>query len=318
VSVERYGITIPFDELPLGEQLALLRELEALGYTDFWSSEAASADAFTPLAAAAALTSNVRLGTAIAPVFTRGPATLAMSAASLAELAPGRFVLGLGASSPAIVVQWNGMRFERPLARVRDTVRFLRRALTGERVSERYDTFEIDGFRLERVPDVPPPILLAALRPPMLELAAEEADGAIAVWLSAEDAAKVAPYLEGKELVARLLVCPNNDADAVRAAARRAIAGYLNVPAYAEYHRWLGRGEALAPMWEAWSRGDRRSAAELVPDEVVDELVVHGTPDQCRAHIDRYVANGVTCPVVAVQPWGTDPVEAARSLALRH
>jgi probable F420-dependent oxidoreductase len=311
----RYGITIPFDGIPLDDQLPWFSELEELGYTDLWSSEAASADAFTPLAVASVLAPNAALGTAIVPVFTRGLATLAMSTASLAELAPGRFTLGLGVSSPMIVEQWNGLPFDRPLARMRDTVRFLRRSLAGERVSEEFETFTVRGFRLERVPEQPPPILLAALRPPMLKLAGEEGDGAIAVWLSADDVATIAPFVAGKELVARILVCPSEDEETVRRLGKAAVAMYLNVPAYAAYHRWLGRGDRLEPMWEAWSAGYRTRAIELVPDSVVDELIVHGSPERCRAHVQRYVDNGVTCPVLAIQPYGIDPMDGVRLLA---
>lgn len=318
-SPRRYGITIPLDNIPLDDQREWLADLPELGYTDLWSSEAASADAFSPLAVASVLAPRARLGTAIVSVFTRGAATLAMTAASLAELASGRFVLGLGVSSPVIVEQWNGLHFDRPLARMRDTVRFLRLAFAGERVSEDFETFTIKGFRLERVPRVAPPILIAALRPPMLELAGEQADGAIAVWLSADDVRQVVPYLSGpagqKELVARILVCPSEDATTVRRLGRQAVATYLNIPAYAGYHRWLGRGELLEPMWAAWEAGDRKRAAELVPDAVVDELIVHGSPQHCREQIQRYVDNGVTCPVLAVQPYGVDPFEATRLLA---
>src|SRR5512138_3948331 len=110
--MQRYGMTIPFDGVPLHDQRDWIVELADLGYTDVWSSEANGADAFTPLALAAAWAPSLRLGTAIVPAFTRGPALIAMSAASLASLAPGRFVLGLGASSPAIVREWNGIAFD--------------------------------------------------------------------------------------------------------------------------------------------------------------------------------------------------------------
>ncbi len=308
-------MTVPLDGVSLGDQRAWLGELEALGYTDLWSSEAASADAFTPLALAAEHTERARLGAAIAPVFTRGPATLAISAASLAELAPGRFVLGLGASSPVIVEDWNAQAYQRPLARVRDTVRFLRRALAGERVTEQYDTFSVRRFRLDRVPREPVPIMVAALRPMMLDLAAAEADGAIAVFLSAGDAKRVSSRLDGKELIARILVFPEDDVTTLRQYARPHLAAYLCAPAYAAYHRWLGRAEALDDMWRAWDAGDRSAAARAVPDAVIDELIVWGSASDCKAKIRDYVDNGVTCPVIAVQPWGVDGQLAARDLA---
>src|SRR5438093_13563484 len=109
--MHRYGMTIPFDGVPLGEQRGLFEELVDLGYTDVWSSETDGADAFTPLALASVWAPSLRLGTAIVPVYTRGPATLAQSAASLAAVAPGRFALGVGSSSDVIVQRWNGIPF---------------------------------------------------------------------------------------------------------------------------------------------------------------------------------------------------------------
>jgi probable F420-dependent oxidoreductase len=187
----RWAMTIPLPAVPLHEHRPWLEELAGLGYTDLWTQETGGLDAFTPLAVAAAW-SDLRLGTAIAQIPTRGPATLAMEAAALAEMAPGRCVLGIGASSPAIVRDWNGLPYERPYSRTRDTVRFLRKALTGEKVTERYDTFEVRGFRLERPPAEPPPIYVAALRPRMLELAAHEADGVALSLVTPEDVGKLA------------------------------------------------------------------------------------------------------------------------------
>ncbi len=237
-----YGMTVPFDGVPLADHREWYEQLVEHGYTDAWSSESDGTDAFTPLALAAAWAPSLRLGTAIVPAFTRGPALLAQTVAALAEAAPHRFTLGVGTSSNVIVERWNDIPFHNPYKRTRDVVRFLRQALTGERIDSTYDTFSVRGFRLGRPPAVVPPILVAALRPGMLRLAGAEGDGTIINWLSASDVAKVVPEVgPGKEIVARIFVCPSEDTEAVRAAARRAVAAYLNVPVYAAFHEWLGR-----------------------------------------------------------------------------
>lgn len=316
---DRYGITVPFD-VPLNEQADLYQEFADLGYTDLWSSEADGTDGFTPLILASQWAPTLRLGIAIIPAYTRGPALMAQHIASICEAAPGRFVMGIGSSSNVIVENWNGIPFEEPYKRTRDVTRFLRKALTGEKVSEKYDGFEVNGFTLRRVPREQPPILIAALRPGMLRLAGREGDGAIINWLSAEDVATVKPFVEEggaqKEIVARIFCCPNPDAEVVRAEAKRAIAAYLNVPVYADFHRWLGRSEDLEGMWSYWAAGDRKAALDAIPDRVVDQLIVHGTPEQCREHIDRYHAMGVTTSAISIMPFGgIDPIEAARDLA---
>ncbi|HXX89861.1 MAG TPA: LLM class F420-dependent oxidoreductase [Acidimicrobiales bacterium] len=316
--MDRYGITVPFDDVPLGEHRAWYERLAALGYTDVWTGEANGADGFTPLALAAAWVPSLHVGTSVVPVYTRGPGLLAMQAATMAELAPGRFTLGVGSSSDVIVERWNAMAFEEPYRRVRDTVRFLREALQGGKVDVEYETFSVHGFRLGRKVEQPPPILVGALRPGMLRLAGREADGAVINWLSADDVTQVAPEVgPGKEIVARIFVCPTEDAERARLVGRVAVAAYLNVAVYADFHRWLGRGPLLEGMWSAWRAGDRRAALAAIPDEVVDALVIHGPPAECRAHIRRYVDNGVTIPVLAVLPGGDDLATAVQNLAPR-
>lgn len=319
----RHGITIPFDGVSLGDHREWIEEIEQLGYTDVWSSEANGPDAFTPLALASAWAPSLRLGTAIVPAYTRGPGLLAQTVGSLAQAAEGRFALGIGSSSNVIVERWNDIAFDKPYQRTRDVLRFLRQALTGEKVTEEYETFQVRGFRLGPVPEQPVPILVAALREGMLRLAGREGDGAIINWLSADDVARVAGIVQesgggdgDKEIVARIFVAPTTDGDAVRQLGKMAIAAYLNVPVYAAFHDWLGRGEALSGMWEQWQAGDRKAALEQIPDEVVDELIVWGTPEECRAHVQRYVDNGVTTPAPAILPFpGVDVRQAVRDLA---
>jgi probable F420-dependent oxidoreductase len=239
----------------------------------------------------------------------------------MAEAAPGRFAFGIGTSSDVIVERWNGIPFEEPYKRTRDMVRFLKLSLSGEKVKEEYTGFKVGGFKLGRVPKVQPQILVAALREGMLKLAGREADGAIINWLSADDVKRVAPIVQQagngaeKEIVARIFVCPSTDADAVRGAGKFAIAAYLNVPVYAAFHDWMGRGEQLKPMWDAWKAGDRKAALDAIPDSLVDELIVHGSPEECKEHIDRYFDNGVTTAALAVMPFGIDQRQAVRDLA---
>lgn len=309
----RYGIMLPFD-FPLADHRPALEDLERHGWTDVWAGEADGTDAFTPLTLAAAWSTGLRVGTAVTPVFTRGPALLAQSIASLCEAAPGRVAAGIGASSDTIVNRWNAQEFTRPLRRVRDVLHFLRAALAGERVDEQYDTFAVSGFRLARPPEVVPPLLVGALRPQMLRLAGAEADGAILNFLPTRSVRDVVAEVgPGKEIVARLTVCPSDDAGIVRTAGKRLLAAYLNVPVYHAFFQWLGRGEQLRPMRAAWAAGDRRKALDAVPEDLVDELILHGTPEHIVDGIDRYMSNGVTTAVISFLP-GV-PTDVRRAVA---
>ncbi|NDB04598.1 MAG: LLM class F420-dependent oxidoreductase [Acidimicrobiia bacterium] len=306
----RDGMTVP---LPghLHSHRERLSELADMGYSDIWSAESDGADGFTPLAMAAAWEPRLRLGTAIIPAYTRSPACFAQSVASLADAAPGRFAIGIGSSSNVIVERWNGIPFVEPYKKVRDVVRFLNDALSGEKVAKKYDTFEVNGFKLGVRPEQKPKILVAALREGMLKLAGRESDGAIINWLSPTDVTKVAAVVreaaggQEREIVARIFVCPSENTEVVRAAGRFAIAAYLNVPVYADFHRWLGRGDLLKDMWDHWKAGDRKAALAAIPDEVVDDILIHGSAAHCRAKIDEYFANGVTTSSLAIL--GLDP-----------
>ena len=313
---KRWSLSVPLDGFTLDEHADIAREAEQLGYTDAWSFEVDGLDCFTPLAPVA-LATRMRVGTAIANVFTRGPATLAVSAAGMAELAPGRFCLGIGAGSEPIVETWNGGRFERPARRVREMAEVLRRALAGERVVFNGETLAVDGFRLTRPPPEPVPIHIAALRPGMLRVAGEVGDGAIVNWLSAGDVPRsVAVVREAAEragrdpasieITARLLINVDPPSAASDVAVRRQVAAYLNVPVYRAFHEWLGREGALGPMWSAWASGDRKAALAAVPHEVVADLIIRGSVEEIRAHVRRYLDAGIDTAFLSLSTFETD------------
>ena len=289
----RTGLTVPFEGVPLRELPELVRRAEAAGYESVWSAESTGFDGFSPLTVAALNSDRLRLVTGIVNVYTRGRALLAQTAATLAELSDGRFTLGLGASSNVIVEQWNAIPFERPLARVRSTVDYLRLALAGERVE--------GGFRLAAPPAQPVPIVLAALREPMLRLAAEIADGAFTNFLPISGTGQVVDAFGApeKELACRFFSVPG-DEDAALATAKRVFVGYATVPVYSEFFRWLGWGEAVDPVVEAWSAGDRARALELAPERLVREVFLLGPYEAQRERLAEFEAAGIMTAVIAV------------------
>ncbi|MGH3272979.1 MAG: LLM class F420-dependent oxidoreductase [Streptosporangiaceae bacterium] len=312
----RWGMTLPLPGLSLSAQRELVSALPVLGYTDAWSHELAGVDAFTPLILASQWAPELRLGTAIAGIYTRAPVALAMAAGTLAALAPGKFVMGIGTSSKVAVEQWNGIPFEKPVQRSRDMLRFLRAALSGAKVTQQYETFSVNGFRLDPAPEVPPALALAALRPGMIKVAVRESDAVITNWLAPKDVPRVRSVAgEDVEVIARVFVCPTTDTDVARAIGRRVVAAYLTVPVYAAFHEWLGRGELLAPMLKAWAAGDRRGALEVLPDEVVDDLIIHGPLEHCRERVAEYHATGLDTPIIQLLPApGADVATSLRKL----
>ena len=296
----RWGLTLPFAGLPLAGHAPYFRLAEELGYDDLWTGDTAGADGFTPLALAAAHTERIRLATGIVNPFTRGPAVLAQHAAALADASDGRFVLGLGASSNVIVERWNGVRFEKPLTKMRETLEFLRPVLAGERGP--------GGFKLEGAPAQPVPIVLAALRGKMLQLAASHADGAFTNFLPLSGLPQVvAGVREGEALAGKTpgstelacrFFCVPGDAEQGLATARFLFTAYATVPVYTEFFRWLGWGEQLDPMIAAWKDGDRKLALELVSDDLVRDVFLFGPYEQQRERLAEFVAGGITTAIL--------------------
>lgn len=289
----RWGLTLPLAGVPLADTGELVKRAEAAGYTDIWSGETAGPDGFTPLTLSAAYTERVRLGTGIVGVFQRGPALLAQEAAALADASRGRFVLGLGSSSDRIVEGWNGITFEKPLSKVAETVDFLRTALAGERTST--------GFKLETKPAHEIPIMLAALRGRMLELAVERADGAFTNFLPLSGLPQVTAQLDGAaadfELLCRFFLLPG-EREQVEPVARFMFSSYITVPVYTAFYEWLGWGEQIAPMLDAWKAGDRKAAAAAAPWEAIEEMFIFGTPEEMKARLAEFVDGGITLPIL--------------------
>jgi len=316
----RIGLNVPLAGAPLADQLDRLARIEALGFTDLFSQETDAHDAFTPLAWAAAVTTRARLGTAIASIFTRGPALLAMQAASLSDAAPGRFVLGLGTSSAPIVEGWNGVRFERPWSRMRDTIRFLKAVFEHGRADEEGAVLGVHGFRLGVSLAEPPEIHVAALGPRMLRLAAQEASGVLLSLVGPEHAEMLVERFRAEErergraeVVLRVGCLLDPDGERARVHARRVLAAYLAVPTYAALYDSVSEGERVRAIAAAWTSGAHAEARALVPDAWVEGVFAIGDAEAIRTQLQRFRAAGVDLPIIAPTVFAGDLDEALES-----
>jgi probable F420-dependent oxidoreductase len=289
-------------------ELAVRAERE-WGYDAIWLAETNGPDSASLAGALALATERVTLGTAIVPVYNRTPAVLAMTAGTLAELSRGRFVLGVGSSSHAIMENWNGVAFEKPLAHVRDAVAIVRAALAGEKTDHQGKALRSRGLRLGTRAK-PPPIYVAALREKMLELAGEIGDGLILnlfppaalpdiLGAYRRGAAKSGRDASGDEVVCRLMVAITDDVAAARNAVRLGFTGYFAQPVYNAYLRWYGFEKEAQALSDAFARGDRAGSAAALTDELIDSIAVLGSAERCRERIAAYVEGGVTTPVLA-------------------
>ena len=312
----RLAITlpVPFASAPECVELARRAETE-WGYDAIWLAETGGAESFALAAAIAHATERITLGTAIVPVFNRTPAVLAMAAGTVAQLSGGRFILGLGSSSHAMIERWNGVPFERPLTRVRETVEVVRAALSGAKTDFQGATLQSRGFHLGCLPERPVPIYLAALREKMLRLAGEIGDGVIVnlfpvtalprILAAYRDGAKQAGRnAESNEVVCRFQVAVTDDVPAARQLVRGFYAAYVAQPVYNKFFAWCGFEDEAAAIAEGFARGDRKATNAAVSDDLVDRVTLLGTAERCREQLAEFVAAGVTTCVIS--PLATD------------
>lgn len=300
----RTGLALPLNLLlPVAGLVDVARRAEALGYDTVWAAEAGTNDAFGLLTACAAATSRIGLATGVLPIFTRTPALMAQSAATLQDFSGGRFALGLGVSSQTIVSRWNGMPYDRLLDRMRDYTLAVRALLTGEKVTRSSDLYPVDGYRLLLAVPPPPPVLVGALNPAMLRLAGAVSDGALLNWIAATAVpaalAEVAAGAAGepRRNAVFVRVCVTADVDAARAWARREVMGYVIVPAYRRAFATQGWGAACDAAMALWDAGDRKAAAASLPEPFVDSLCLAGSAADVRARFDAFRAAGADEPV---------------------
>lgn len=302
----RLGTVLPVAGMSLRDSLDVGVAAEALGYDDVWTSEVDAQDGLTSLAALAARTDRVRLGVSLLPAQTRPPALLAMSAASLQDLSLGRFVLGLGASTPTVVEGWMGLEQQRPATRVRETILAVRLALTGERIDFEGDTVSMTGFRLG-LPASHVPIMVGALGPGMFRLAGEEADGVLLSFTAAaaipllleEFRSAAGTRVDELDIVCRVPVAFGQDSPPLRAALRRLLAGYAIVPAYRASFSRQGFTDEVGEIAAAWAGGDRAGAAGLVSESMLESLTVFGSAEQCAGKLAAYRDAGVKTLLVS-------------------
>jgi len=302
----------------LAAATALVRQAEDLGYDSAWVTHGAGRDSFLVLACFAHATRRIAVASGVVPIYPRHPVAMAQEAATLAEVSGGRFRLGLGVSHAPSMADALGLDMGRPLDVMREYVAVVRGALTGQvRFAGRY--FRVAWESAFRVPD-PPPVLLAGLAAPMLELAGELADGVV-LWLCApvyvrsvvvpavtRGRARAGKPLAGFEVVAAVPAAVTDDVTAVGETFREELTRYLALPFYRTMLRASGFGEALAAFDRDRSRG---RAADAVPAELAEALGAVGDRATVRAYVEAYRAAGVTLPVV--RPIGVPEAPYAKS-----
>ena len=297
--------------------LDLAREADRLGVDSLWVPEFWAHDAFTPLAAIAAVTERIRLGTGIAQLGARTPAMLAMSAQSVQEISGGRFILGIGASGPQVMEGWHGVSFARPLQRTRETIEIVRMITSGERLAYQGKSYVLplpgsEGRSIRSlVAATHLPIYVASLGPANLALTGELADGWIGNSFFPEHAdiyfgpISAAATAVGRSLAdLDLVVAASVEfTDDIETAGRRHADGYaftFGAMGSAEtnfYNNAFGRlgfAEDVTEVQRLWAAGDRAEAAARVQLAIGLGTNLIGPADVVRDRLRAYRDAGVT------------------------
>ncbi len=305
---KRIALTLPAGP-NISDTLSRAQWAEEMGYSDVWFADAGAPDALTTAAALAGVTKTLRVGVAVTPVFTRTPAVLAATANTLSQLMPGRFVMGLGSSSQTMMLNWHGVAFDKPLTRVKNTALMVRSMLQGKKSNFDLDGLSSHGYRQEALAN-PPPIYLAALRPKMIEMAAEIGDGVIFnLWPQSAltkmlEHVKIGAERAGKdwqqvEIVNRAMVLVTRDKVAARDKFRTAFSPYYANPVYNHFLTWAGYKDVADTITEGWAKKDRHKTNSALDDETVDQIAVIGSAEECRERIAADAKAGIHTQIIA-------------------
>ncbi len=302
------------------DNLAVAREADRLGYSVCWAAEAYGSDAATVLSWVAAQTERIDVGSGIFQIPARTPSMTAMTAATLDSLSGGRFRLGLGVSGPQVSEGWYGVRFDKPLARTREYVEIIRKAMSRERLTHEGAHWTLplpDGPGKPIKLTVHPvrehiPLYIAAIGPKNLEQTGEIADGALLVFFAPEHAeettlgalragrAKAGKDLGGFDIVPTVPMAVGDDIDGLADLFRPYTALYVGGMGSAKQNFYnklaqrMGYGKAAAEIQEKYLAGDKAGAAAAVPRDLIDSTTLIGSVDRIADRMQAYAAAGVT------------------------
>jgi len=296
---------------------------EDLGYDRAWLPETWGRDAVTVLTAVAERTESIGIGTSIVNVYSRSPALLGQTTATLQEVSDGRFRLGLGPSGPAVIEGWHGIEYDRPLRRTRETIDIVRQVLSGGGVEYDGEIFTLSGLRLRcEPPETPPAIDAAGMGPTSVELAGRFADGWHGLMLTREGVRERLDDLRrGAKLGERdpedvrvTLSVPCialEDRERARSLAREHLAFYVGAMGtfYREALARQGYEDSAHEIASEWANGDRDAAMAAISDELLDAIGLAGTPEECREGFESWTdIDGVDALSVSF-PRGAEPAE---------
>jgi 5,10-methylenetetrahydromethanopterin reductase len=278
-----------------------------------WIPESWGRESFSSLGAISQITKNVRLGTSIIGIYSRTPAITAMAATTLDMLSGNRTVIGLGASTPAIVENWHGVHFDMPARRMKEYIELVRLMTQGEKVNYSGKFFKINNFKMLHQPQRKHiPIFMAAVNKKMISIASDLADGILLYLRPFEELSKIVYELKqakkGKAFeIACSFICAVSNKEPQKARERAAVtlAFYVAVGKY--YSNFLAENGFKAEVEEIneeYKKSGAETAAKFVSDKMLNSLAICGSSEECRESLSKFVSTGITLPILQFNPVG--------------
>jgi len=278
-----------------------------------WVPESWGRESFATLGAISQVTRKVSLGTSIINIYSRTPAIVAMAATTLDMLSDNRTIIGLGASTAAIVENWHGLKFNRPASRMKEYIECLRLMTRGEKVKYNGEFFQINNFKILHQPQrANIPIFMAAVNKKMVSMASKLADGILLYLRPLEELKRTATELKqatkGKSFeIACSFICAmsNKEPEKARARAATTLAFYIAVGEY--YSKFLadnGFKIEVEEITAEYRKAGADNAAKYVSDRMLSSLVICGSSEECRESLSKFLSTGITLPIIQFNPIG--------------
>ena len=321
--------------LPVNEQPSIQNYVDQVafaeehGYAHAWMPETWGRNSVPVLAQIANETDRIGIGPSILNVYSRSPALIGQTAATLQELADGRVRVGVGSSGPIVIEGWHGASFEEPLRRVRESVEVIELVQTGETVNYDGDTVSLSGFRLRSdAPETPAPVDVAGMGPKTVELAGRFGDGWHGIVMSPDGIAdRLEDFDRGSSLGDRdrdrqrtmvsVIACALEDGDRAREITRQLLAFYVGSMGtyYREALARQGYEETANEIAARWGSGDREAALEAISDDLLDTFAAAGTPAEARDRLEPFLEVDGLDAVAVGFPRAATPEEVQQTIA---
>ena len=293
--------------LTINQILECSKKLNKFKPDTLWIPETWGMENFSILSLACMENKFSKIGSSIINIYSRSPSLIAMGAATVDTISNKRLVLGLGTSTKPLIEDFHGDKFEKPVKRMKEYVEIIRLILTGKQINYSGEIFSLKDFSLLiKPPRNIIPIYLAAVNQKMVELAWEIADGVIFYLRPKNEIKSTLAKMEKQKKIdttLQIITCIHDDSEKAIFRAKKTIAFYVSVgKIYREFLAQNGFKNETKNIFEDYKKTGLENNHELVPESMINELCISGTPDECKKQLKQFRETGINLPIIQFNP----------------